>query len=115
MLTAQNILIPLKKNIGTIKVPLSNIWHNLEIPFNSCEVNVILTWPKECVIASNIAADQVTIFTITDTKLDVKLLVILSTEANLAQNPIANTKIFFIIEDASKPILDFLQGTVKVW
>ena len=63
MLTAEKILIPLKNNINTIKVPVSNFWHNLEIPFNNGEVNIILTWPKECVIASNSAPNQVTIFT----------------------------------------------------
>ena len=63
MLTAEKILIPLKKSIDTIKVPVSSFWHNPEIPFNNCEVNVILTWLKECVLASNIAAKQVTIFT----------------------------------------------------
>ena len=33
---------------------------------------------------------------------------------NLAQNPVANTTMFFITEEAKETILDFSQGTVKV-
>ena len=33
---------------------------------------------------------------------------------NLARNPIANTTMFFIIEEAKETVLDFSQGTVKV-
>ena len=31
---------------------LSNFWRNLEITFINCEVNLILTWSKNCVISS---------------------------------------------------------------
>ena len=31
---------------------LSNFWRNLEITFLNCEVNLILTWSKNCVISS---------------------------------------------------------------
>ena len=34
---------------------------------------------------------------------------------NLARNPIANTTIFFIIGEAKETVLDFPQGTVKVF
>ena len=33
---------------------------------------------------------------------------------NLIQNPVANTTVFFIIEEAKEIILDFSQGTVKL-
>ena len=33
---------------------------------------------------------------------------------NLAQNPVANTTMFFITEEAKETVLDFSQGTVKV-
>ena len=44
------------------------------------EINLILTWPENCVI-SNAAVSQATTFSITDTKLYVPI-VILSTEDN---------------------------------
>ena len=36
---------------------LTNIWRTFEMPLIYCEINLILTWSKECVIASNIAAN----------------------------------------------------------
>ena len=33
---------------------------------------------------------------------------------NLAQNAVANTTMFFIIEEAKETVLDFSQGTVNV-
>ena len=33
---------------------------------------------------------------------------------NLPQKPIANTTMFFVIEEAKETILDFSQATVKV-
>ena len=33
---------------------------------------------------------------------------------NLAQNPISNTTMFFIIEEAKETVLDFSQGMVRV-
>ena len=38
------IIVPLKY--------LSNFWRTLEMPLINCEVNLILTWPKDCVISS---------------------------------------------------------------
>ena len=38
------IIVPLKY--------LSNFWRNLEMPLINCEVNLILTWPKDCIISS---------------------------------------------------------------
>ena len=34
---------------------------------------------------------------------------------NLTRNPIANTAIFFIIEEAKETVLDFAPGTVKLF
>ena len=52
------IIVPLKY--------LSNFWKTLEMPLINCEVNIILTWSKDCVIFS---ATGETKFTITETKL----------------------------------------------
>ena len=51
------IMVPLKN--------LSNFWRTLEIPLTNCEINLILTLPKNCVI-SNAVANQKTRFAITD-------------------------------------------------
>ena len=64
-----------------IAVPLkylSNFWRTLEIPLINCEVNLILTWSKDCVISS---ATGETKFKITETKLYVPV-VTLSTQDN---------------------------------
>ena len=60
---------------------LSNFWRTLEISLINCEINLILTWFKNCVIASNTGANQETTFAITDTKLYVPV-VSLSTQHN---------------------------------
>ena len=76
------IVIPLKH--------LSNFWRNLNIPLINCEVELILTWSKNCVLADmttrNAEGDNPAIvapsgatFKITDTKLYVPV-VTLSTE-----------------------------------
>ena len=44
------------------------------MPLISCEINLILTWSKECVIASNTDANRGTTFAITDTKLYVPVI-----------------------------------------
>ena len=66
------IMVPLKY--------LNNFWTTLEIPLINCEINLILTWSANCVI-SNVAANQATTFTISDTKLHVSV-VTLSTDDN---------------------------------
>ena len=43
------IVIPLKH--------LSNFWRNLNIPLINCEVEIILTWSKNCVLADMTARD----------------------------------------------------------
>ena len=64
-----------------IAVPLkylSNFWRTLEVPLINCEVNLILTWSKACVISS---ATGETNFKTTDTKPYVPV-VTLSTQDN---------------------------------
>ena len=57
---------------------LSNFWRTLEMPLINCELELILTWSKNCVISS---ATGQTKFAITETKLYVPV-VTLSTEDN---------------------------------
>ena len=51
------------------------------MPLINCEINFMLTSPVNCVISSNVAADQVTIFAIPVKKLYVPV-VTLSTQNN---------------------------------
>ena len=64
------IIVPLKY--------LSNIWRTLEMPLINCEVNLILTWFKDCVITNSTGEGK---FAITETKLYVPV-VTLSTKDN---------------------------------
>ena len=64
------IIIPLKY--------LSNFWRALEMPLINSEVNLILTWSKDCVITSSTDEGK---FAITETKLYVPV-VTLSTKDN---------------------------------
>ena len=64
------IIVPLKY--------LNNFWRTLEMPLINCEVNLLLTWSKDCVISS---ANGETKFSITETKLYVPV-VTLSTQDN---------------------------------
>ena len=64
------IIVPLKY--------LSNFWRTLEMPLINCEVNLILTWSKDCVITSSEDEGK---FAITETKLYVPV-VTLSTQDN---------------------------------
>ena len=64
------IIVPLKY--------LSNFWRTLEMPLINCEVNLILTWSKDCVITNSTGAGK---FAITETKLYVPV-VTLSTHHN---------------------------------
>ena len=53
---------------------LSNFWITLEMALINFEINLILTWSENCVIASNTAANQETTFAITVTKLYVPVV-----------------------------------------
>ena len=65
------IIMPLKY--------LSSFWRTLEMPLINCEVNLILTWSKDCVITDSTCAGK---FKITETKLYVPV-VALSTQDNV--------------------------------
>ena len=47
---------------------LSNFWRTLEMPLINYKINLILTWSEKCVLSSNTAANQPTIFAISETK-----------------------------------------------
>ena len=64
------MIVPLKYS--------SNFWRKLEMPLINCEVNLILTWSKDCVITNSTGEGK---FAITETKLYV-LAVTLSTKDN---------------------------------
>ena len=57
---------------------LSNFWRTLEMLLINCEVALILTWSKDCVITNSMGEGK---FTITETKLYVPV-VTLSTKDN---------------------------------
>ena len=57
---------------------LSNFWRTLEMPLINCEVNLILTWSKDCVITNSTGEGK---FAITETKLYVPVIT-LSTKDN---------------------------------
>ena len=49
------------KNEAKIVIPLkyfSNFWRTLDIPFINCEVEIILTWTKNCVMAEMTVANN---------------------------------------------------------
>ena len=69
------------KNVEMI-VPLkylSNFWRTLEMPLINCEVNLELTWSRDCVITNSTGEGK---FAITETKLYVPVLT-LSTQDNV--------------------------------
>ena len=45
------IVVPLKH--------LSNFWRTLDIPLINCEINLVLTWSKNCVLTSKVTRDTV--------------------------------------------------------
>ena len=61
-----DIMVPLKY--------LSNFWRTLEMPLINCEINLILTWSKNCVTVSTNVANQNATLEITDTKLYVPVV-----------------------------------------
>ena len=46
----------------------------------NCEISLILTWSKDFFLVAGTAADQVPLFTITDTKLYVPVVALLTQE-----------------------------------
>ena len=67
------IMVPLKY--------LSNFWRTLELPLINCEIQLILTWSRDCVIIYTDVYNQIPTFTITETTLHVPV-VTLSTQDN---------------------------------
>ena len=61
------IIVPLKY--------LSNFWRTLEMALVNCEVNLILTWYKDCVITNSEGEEK---FAITETKLYVPVVTLSS-------------------------------------
>ena len=61
------IIVPLKY--------LSTFWTTLEMPLINCEVNLILTWSKDCVITNSTGEGK---FPITETKLYVPVVTLLT-------------------------------------
>ena len=72
------IMVPLKY--------LSNFWRTLEMPLINCEIELILTWSRNCAIIYTDVNGQVPTFTITETNLYVPI-VTLSTQANVKLLP----------------------------
>ena len=68
-----DIMIPLKH--------LSNFWRTLEMPLINCEIELILTWSRNCIIIYTDVNNEVPTFTITETNLYVPI-VTLSTQDN---------------------------------
>ena len=55
-----------------IMVPLnflSNFWRILEMPLINCEISLRSNWSEKCFSVAGTVANQVSIFTVTDTKL----------------------------------------------
>ena len=67
------IMVPLKC--------LSNFWRTLKMPLINCEIELILTWSRNCVIISTNINNQIPTFTITEKNLYVPV-VTLSTQDN---------------------------------
>ena len=66
------IMVPLKY--------LSNFWRTLEMPLINCEINLILIWSANSVIVSTNIANQNATFEISDTKLYVPVVTLLTQE-----------------------------------
>ena len=64
------IMVPIKY--------ISNFWRTLAMPLIKCEIEFILEWSANCVIIYTNIADQVPIFTITETNLYVPVVTLSS-------------------------------------
>ena len=67
------IMVPLKY--------LSNFWRTLEMPLINCEIRLIFTWSRNCIIITTDSNNHIPTFTITETNLYVSV-VTLSTQDN---------------------------------
>ena len=72
------IMVPLKY--------LRNFWRTLEMPVINCEINLDLNWSEKCVIVATAVANQGATLLITDTKLYVPVVTLLTKDnANLLE------------------------------
>ena len=60
-----------------LKYP-SNFWKTLEMPLINCEITLDLNWSENCFIVATNLADQGATFSITDTKLYVPFVTLLT-------------------------------------
>ena len=84
------IMVPLKY--------LSNFWRTLEMPLINCEVNLILTWSSTCVLIATNIPNQNATFAISDTKLYVPVVTLLTRE---------NTKFFQQLKSGFKRVINW--------
>ena len=66
-----------------IKVPLkylSNFWRTLEMSLINCEINIFLTWSEKSIIVTGDYADREPKFAITETKLYVPVVTLLTVD-----------------------------------
>ena len=64
------IIVPLKY--------LSNFWRTLEMPLTNCEITLDLNWYEKCISVATNIANQGATFSITDTKLYVPVIILLT-------------------------------------
>ena len=72
------IMVPLKY--------LSNFWRTLKMPLINCEIELILTLSRDCVIIYTDVNDQVPTFTITETNLYVAIATLSTQMQNYYHN-----------------------------
>ena len=84
------IMVPLKY--------LSNFWRTLNMPLINCEINLILTLPKNCVIVSTNNANQGATIAITETKLYVPVVTLSNQD---------NTKLLQQLKSGFKTIINW--------
>ena len=62
------------------------------MPLINCEISLILTWSANCIISSNVAKNQAITFAITDTKLYVPEITLL-TQDNAKLNQVLKERL----------------------
>ena len=73
-----DIMVPLRY--------LSNFWRTLEMPLINCEIKLILSWSRNSVTISTNNANQIVIFTITETNLYVPVVTLTKIIQNYYHN-----------------------------
>ena len=95
------------KDVKT-RVPLKylcNFWRTLEMPLLNCKSNLILTLSAKYFIINNAIDGQVPTFTITDTKLSIPLLTLLTHD---------NAKLFHQLKSGYKRTIDWNKYEPKI-